>query len=295
MNIIYYGKPFVSGAHQTIGASFLKQEAPLGDTDFAWTAMKQTVSEKYDSIFSLILGNFQSFIIFFLKNIIPYFQKILLELIKFPGYLFFAPGVVLLLSKINKIQLTYFLIPVLGFLIYCIVSFDLRFYIYIAVFLLFFVVYFLFYENFSHNNISFKSRFNLISKIFFIITIFFLSKESFNEMKANITAEPLYLLKIADTIKHDAQNSDIIFARKPHLGYFSHIKTELLPDLDSAELLLQYAKAKGVKYLFYGITEAKARPKLNMLQEPEKLPAAFQLIYAQDFPKAFLYKLALEK
>ncbi len=295
LNTIYYGKPFVSDAHKTIAASFVSRETPNNDADFAWTEKKESASEKYGSIFSLIFGNFTAFMIFFFKNIIPYLQMLLFSLIKFPGYLLVAPGILLVISNINKIHLTYFSIALLGFLIYCIVNFDLRFYLYIANFFLFFIVYFLFYENFGKSDQAFKARYKIISKTILIILILFMIKDSFIQIKETITSEPRYLLKIAETIKQGAHNSTIILARKPHLGYLSGMKTELIPDVDTADELLRYAEERKAKYIYYGTVEEQTRPRLKILQKHDQLPAAFELIYSQNVPKVFLYKLATVK
>lgn len=293
MNISYYGKPFISEAHQTIGASFLMSKQDP-NVDFSWGAEKAEVAQQYDSMFSLISNNFTAFVKFFLKNVIQYFKWLLIFLIKFPGYLFVAPGALLLFSKANKLQLSYFTIPLCGFLIYCIVAFIPRFYIYIVAFFILFIIYFLFYENFPAHQNSFSTRFFYFSRIIFTIVLLLTAKESISELRKNISNEPIYIKKIATFLQKQSLSTDKIIARKPHLGYFSKLESIVFPDVSTVNDILIYARENNARYLYYGTTEFELRPKLRIFQRPENLPSNFELLYYQDKPKVFLYKIILE-
>jgi len=289
MNITTYGTPFVSRAHETIGASILSSETATGD--FAWDMEKEVISKKYHSITTLIFSNFSEFVIFFTKNIRTYFEWMLIALLGFPAYLFLAPGAVLLFSRINRKQLSYFTIAVFGFLIYCILVFMPRFYIYILSFFLFLVVYFLFYEKIANDDKSFAVKFSLLTKSIFIVTVILLSISSIKALKKNITTEPLELKKISQLLRAKSKESDIMIARKPHLAYLSNMKVVVFPNVDSIEKLIDYAKEKKAAYLLYSDIEAKTRPRLKILQEPDKVPSNLQVFYYQDKPKIIVYKI----
>ncbi|HDP98581.1 MAG TPA: glycosyltransferase family 39 protein [bacterium] len=292
MNFIYHGKPFIFEAHQTIGASFLGGGSSA-DATFAWGAEKEIIASKYDSLLSLILGNFTTFVKFFLKNIIQYFKWLLMRLVQFPGYLLVVPGLVLLLSRANKIQLSYYIIPIFGFLIYCIVSFIPRFYIYIIVFFLLPIIYFIFADFFSALDKKSAFRYKIISRAMLVIILLFSAQSSFSEMKKYITTEPLHLLKIAPLLINESQPQDKIIARKPHLGYFSKLETIIIPNVDTVEQLLEYANEKQARFLFYGIIEQQASAGLKLLQHPESLPEEFELLYSQKNPEVYLYRIKL--
>ena len=259
MNYIYYGSPLASlEAHKTIGASMLGQESKSGD--FAWGAQTAVIGEKYDSLFSLVFKNLPGFTKFFVKNMFGHFQKILTEILKFPAYLFFLPGVLLLFLKIDRRQLSYYSFAAFGFLIYCVLSFSPRFFLYVLVLFILPVVYFLFFQNYDEN-ISLRQKLLVVNKVFLGVIILLLIKASVFEMKMNITTEPLYLIKAAEVFKKKSINSDIVFARKPHLAFLSDRKVELIPDVDSVENLIKAAQEKNVTFVFYGVKEAEARPQ----------------------------------
>ncbi len=293
MNYIYYGKLFISEAHQTIGASFLDNQAPATaePTDFAWGAQKEKVAERYNSLFALILHNFKSFLKFFLKNIINHFKLLLVIVIKFPAYLFLVPGAALLFSRVNRTQLSYFIIPVFGFLIYCIVAFIPRFYLYILPFFLLMISYYFFGTTYSQRENSEQKKYYWIKMALFIFMSLFLLKTSLVDLKKNITDEPLYLKKIAQTLTQHSNPSDKIFIRKPHLAFFSGLTAEFMPEVNNIDDLLTEAQQKNVKYVYYGVIETELRPGLKILQQPEQLPQNFQLIYSQNDPPVFLYKI----
>ena len=294
MNFLYYGKIFVSAAHETIGASLLGGEANSSG-DFAWGAEKEKIAKEYSSLFSLTMHNLPLLIKSFLKNTPIYFRWMLFYLIGFPGFLFVAPGIILLLTRANKRQLSYFTIPLFGFLIYCIVSFISRFYLYILGFFVFFIIYFLFDTQLFKDGSRPQKKFSYITKVIFLFVVLFSIQRSLFLLKKNITNEPVHIKKIAQILEKHSSEDDIVFARKPHLGYFSHRKIEIIPDVQDLDLLIKYAKEKGVKFVYYGIAETKYRPDLNILQHPKELPPAFQLLYASENPKAFLYKIKPQK
>jgi 4-amino-4-deoxy-L-arabinose transferase-like glycosyltransferase len=289
MNFINYGSPLASlEAHKTIGASMLGQENESGD--FAWGAETEAVGKKYNSLTSLVLKNAPNFTKYFIKNILNHFQKLLLMVLSFPAYLFFLPGILLLLSKINRSQLSYFAFAIFGFLIYCVLVFVARFYIYVLALFLLPIVYFLFYQNYSENK-SFQQKLAILNKIFLGVIILFLLKTSIFEMKRNITSEPLYLINAAKVLKNESNSSDIVLARKPHLAFLSERKVELFPDVESLDQLISHAKEKSADYIFYGVKEKEARSQLIFLQDPEAVKTSLQLIYSQTHPEIYLYKV----
>ena len=69
------------------------------------------------------------------------------------------------------------------------------------------------------------------------------------------------------------------------------MKVVVFPDVDSIEKLIDYAKEKKAAYLLYSDIEAKTRPRLKILQEPDKVPSNLQVFYYQDKPKIIVYKI----
>lgn len=290
MNIIYYGKPLISAAHQTIGASLLSSKSTTSG-DFAWGIEKAKVAKQYDSLLSLIVSNFPLIFKTILKNIPTYFQWMLSYLIGFPGYLFVAPGIIFAISRANKIQLSFLTIPLFGFLIYAIVSFIPRFYIYIMGYFTFFIAYFLLNNHHVSSKTSYRKRFRLLSYIALVLIICFSALKSKFYMTQDFAREPRYITRIAQIIKSQSNENDIILARKPHIGYFSNRKIEPFPQIDNVKDLITYCRQKGVRFIYYGIIEAQLRPELSVLQHPDQLPEGLTLIYKQNNPNQYLYRV----
>ena len=290
MNMLYYGKPFVSAAHETIGASLFAGQSSAGG-DFAWGAEKAKVAKQYHSMFSFLIANLPLLIKTALKNIPIYFQWMLAYLIGFPGLLLVAPGAILLLARANKTQLSFLTIPLFGFLIYTIVSFITRFYIYVINYFVLFIIYFLY--NDSHLKLEKKSykKFKLLAHATFLIVILFSIQKSKDYISQDLAQEPRHIPKIAELLKFKSAENDAILARKPHIGYLSNRRVEVFPQASSIDELITYCRNKGIRFIYYGIMESKLRPELSILQQPEKLPPDLALIYEQNNPNVHLYEI----
>ncbi|NOY60600.1 MAG: hypothetical protein GXO75_16960 [Calditrichaeota bacterium] len=290
MNLIYYGKFFVSGAHETLGASLLAGKSAQS-ANFAWGAEKEKIARQYHSLFALIFQNFPLIAKTVIANIPLYFRSLLSYLVGYPGFLFVAPGLLILLARANKAQLSFLTIPLFGFLIYSIVSFITRFYIYILGYVALFVVYFLFDNLLFRYSQSTQKKFFYLSRIIFIIILLFSLQKSKFLISKTIANEPRYIKKVAEILKENSNEDDLILARKPHLGYFSERKTELFPDVKNIKDLLEYVRAHNIRFVYYGIVESELRPSLSELKHPEELPSDFQLIYGSKTAKVFLYRI----
>ena len=289
-NTLYRGSPFAAETYKTIGPSVISSET--ADGDFSWTEEKVMISQKYNSLLSFLIANLKSFFLYFLKNIPRHLRGLLHDLIHFPAYLFVAPGTIFLLSNIKKRQLSFLIFSFFGYLIYCTMRYSFDFFFYILPIFCFTIVYFLFNNEISTNK-KFMAKFSLINKIAFIITITFLLKTSITSIKTKITTEPIELLEVAEVLKKECKESDVLIARKPHLGYFTNMKVVVIPNVNTIDELLSYADSTNASYLLYSSLEAETRSKLKILQTPEKLPPNFQLKYADDKTKTYAYKLIL--
>jgi len=290
MNLIYYGKIFVSAAHETLGASLLAGHSTQ-TADFAWGAEKQKISQQYHSLFALIIQNFPLIIKTVLANIPFYFRSMLSYLVGYPALLLVAPGILILLARANKAQLSFLTIPLFGFLIYSIVSFITRFYIYILGYVVLFIVYFLFDNLLFRYSQSAQKRFFYLARVVFIIVLLFSLQKSKYLISNTIASEPRHIKKVAEVLKQNSSENETVIARKPHLGYFSGRKSELFPDVKNLDELLRYIKAHDIHYVYYGVMESKTRPSLSILKHPEKLPPEFKLIYESGNHQGYLYQI----
>jgi hypothetical protein len=95
----------------------------------------------------------------------------------------------------------------------------------------------------------------------------------------------------------------LIFARKPHLGYYAKAESRLLPNVETIEELRESIKKVSLHasdyssiYLFYGLTEKIARPLLIDLANPGyQVPWLKTISLGHESGGWALYKIIREK
>jgi len=277
------GTPVRSDSYLIIASHFYGQPGIVASEDM------RIAAKKFDSLSSVIFYDLAYFIRHYVTNIYRHFYDILIKSLKFPAFLFVGAGAVLLLPKLNKRQLTFFLFPALSFLLLCLVHYEPRYYLYIISFFVLFAVYFLFSDSLKAH-----SRNVQIARVTaFIITVGFLTLFSAREIKACINDEPRELLTIAERLRDMTSENESIIARKPHIGFLTGLETKYFPQAQSVSELLAFAKQEQVDYLFYGEMESAMRPELRALLEPEKMPAAFEAILIWHEPEIVVYRLRI--
>ncbi|MFX0135884.1 MAG: glycosyltransferase family 39 protein [Candidatus Hodarchaeota archaeon] len=286
INFMQSGSPLHNLTYLNMAANF------YGIQGASYGEFIRTASEKFDSFFAVFSYDPPRFILGVIKNTYYHFNSILFDVLRFPLFLFFVPGAVILMNKINKRQLSCFVFPVFGFCVLSLAIFLKRYYLPFIPFFVILSLYFVFYyrDNFEKENSFLKKVFSF-SKISFIFIAVFVLNSGIKEAKRYINTEPTELLKLSQTLREQTTEKDIIIARKPHLGYLSNMKTIYFPEVNSLEELLTYAEKEGATYLLYSTLEAELRPKLRILHEPKKVSASLKVVYQQDEPKIFLYQI----
>ena len=277
------GDTYRSDSYLIIASNFYGRPGVVVSEDMRLAA------QKFDSLRSVIFFNFPHFVKHYFSNIYHHFYDFLIESLKFPSFLFVGGGALLLIPKMNKKQLSLFIFPVLSFLLLCLVHYEPRYYLYLIFFFVLFVAYFIFGEHFQSNSGN-PIVVNYLMPIVFVVTIMFLSVFSTKEIRRNISEEPRELLEISQILKDKISPNQSIIARKPHLGYLTHLKTVYFPESKSVSDLLNFAKKEKADYLIYGTEEFKRRPALKDLLEPEKTPAEMEAIIVWKNPRTIIYK-----
>ena len=118
----------------------------------------------------------------------------------------------------------------------------------------------------------------------------FITRQALFLSNVEISSEPRNLLEISEILKVENEKSGII-ARKPHLSYFTGFKNDHFPQVETIEDLINYAKDKNSKFLFYGSQERKYRPELSVLTQPDSVSNYLSLVYSNQKENNFLYKL----
>lgn len=286
INLGRSGNPVSSEVYQTIGAAMFSTSAEI-----SWAEEKNLVAQQYDSLFSLFIHNPISTFKFFFWNVLGHFQRVLVNLLPFPIFLFFAPGALFIINKINKRQLSLYSFALFGFLIYCMLAFSPRFFFYVGAFFMLPAIYFLFHtENiFTQNKI--RTGIKYFSLFIYAFAVILLLKTQVGTIKNNLKADPVDLYKVSQSVQKHSSDEDTIIARKPHLGFINKRKVIYFPEVENLDGLIQFAKEKQAKLILYSIIEEETRPQLKILQEPEKVGSDFTLIYSHENPDLYLYKL----
>ncbi len=277
------GNAVRSDSYLIIASNFYGKSGVVSSEDM------RLATQKFDSLRSVIFFNFPHFVKHYFSNIYHHFYDFLIESLKFPSFLFVGAGALLLIPKMNKKQLSLFIFPVLSFLLLCLVHYEPRYYLYLIFFFVLFVAYFIFGDHFQSNTGN-PIAANYLMPVVFVVTIMFLSVFSTKEIRRNISEEPRELLEISQILKDKILPNQSIIARKPHLGYLTHLKTVYFPESKSVSDLLNFAKKEKADYLIYGTEEFKRRPALKDLLEPEKTPAEMEAIIVWKNPKTIIYK-----
>ncbi|MFX0137038.1 MAG: glycosyltransferase family 39 protein [Candidatus Hodarchaeota archaeon] len=287
INYMKYGNPLFNLTYLNMASNFY-------DIKGVSTAESlNAASVKFDSFLAVLFYDPIRFIIGVIQNAYyGHFQNVVFNVLRFPLYLFTVPGTVLLMKRSNKSQLSYFTIPVFGFLLLSLSIFHERYYLPFLPFLILFSLYFLFYykENFEKSESSIKKLMSF-SNLSYVLVVLFLLPACVRETKKYINSEPTELLEISQLLREKAIPSDIIIARKPHLGYLSHVQSIYFPEVDSLGELLKYAKENKATYLLYSNIEAEMRPQLKILLEPEKVPHNLEIFYQQNNSNIMLYRI----
>jgi hypothetical protein len=118
--------------------------------------------------------------------------------------------------------------------------------------------------------------------------------ESFRVIKENISSGPGEILKVADWFhgkKIEVKPTDIVVARKPHIGYYLNMEFRSFPYVNTqSELMAELARMKYT-YLFFSGIEAGMRPQFQYLLDPAKAPPELEPIVYTTYPPAVLYKI----
>lgn len=250
-------------------------------------------SEKFGSFQDVFFYDPIRFIIGVINNAYyGHFQNILFKVLRFPLYLLIVPGTIIFFQKSNKNQLSYFTIPVFGFLFLSLSIFHERYYLPFLPFFIFLSLYFIFYckDSFEKNNTLIKKLLSF-SSLSLVTILLFLLPASFEETKKYISTEPTELFEISQILREKANPSDVIIARKPHLGYMSQVKSIYFPEVSSLDELLKYAKENKATFLLYSNIETELRPQVKILLEPDKVSQNLKIFYQKNNPKMMLYRI----
>ncbi len=249
-------------------------------------------AKQFDSLSSVVFYDFPRFVKHYVGNLYRHSYAFLLHSLKFPTFLFVVAGVMVLLPRITKRQASFFLFPIVSFLLLCLVHYEPRYYLYLVGFPISIAVYFLCrpVEIIGFKGVR-KKVAHYVSYAALALTVFFLGVFSAKEIRANINSEPRELLQIRDELRTIVKESASIIARKPHLGFLANLETVYFPEATSLDQLLDFAAEQEAEYLLYGDIEADRRPELAILLQPDQVKSDLKLVYIHESPRTVVYRI----
>jgi hypothetical protein len=198
---------------------------------------------------------------------------------------------VLAYEHINRKQVAYFIFSFLFFGVLLTVFYGPRFSLYLLpTYMLLALVFF------SWKRLAFL-RIGKVHLSLFIVGILFALTfvESYKAIKENISSGPGEVLQTAawaEQNKLERKESDIIVARKPHIGYYLNMEFRSFPYVNTfPELMEELGKMKAT-YLFFSGIEAGLRPQFQILLDPRNTPLELTPLFAVQYPQpAVLYRI----
>ncbi len=281
-------EPVVSDSHLIIASNFYGRPGVVSSEDMRLAA------QNFDSLWAVVSYDFSHFVKHYLSNVYHHFRDVMTKSLQFPSFLFVGAGAVVLLGRMDKRQLSFFVFPALSFLLLCLVHYEPRYYLYILSFFLLLVPYFLFETTSSARTESASSPRSYLSGVVYAATLVLVLATSAKEVRANIKGEPRELLHIASELQSKIEEGSSIIARKPHLGFLAGLETIYFPEAKSIPALLEFAAAHHAGYLLYGEMEAARRSGLGALLNPERVPPELDPIFMMDNPKTIVYKIKID-
>lgn len=284
MNTLNRGNPLATEVYQTIGVGM------NGDDEINWAEEKHAVAQQHQSLTSVLLGNPVHTAKYFLGNGINHFRRVLNGLVNFPAYLFLVPGGILMISLADRRQLSLLTFPLFGFLVYCLLSFIDRFFLYILPFFFFMVVYFLVQTRWVPDGAP-RRTLAVVNGVAYGAIVLFLTVASVKATRAQLAEDPVELLPVAETLREAGYAGETMVARKPHLAFTSGMDVLYFPQVKTVAELVAYAREHGARLVLYSYIEAELRPELVILRQPEAVGSDLQLVYGQEEPCIYVYEV----
>ena len=194
-------------------------------------------------------------------------NMMMIKVAQLPAYLLAAPGVFLLFCFLNRRRVALLVYLAVGFLLLCVTYYNTRFYIPFLPILLAVPLYLLYGEHSKRWVIPLWGRkisLNLVLYAFIFAGHLFVSTTRTHQFLAE---EPAWLPDVARQLKGEVKKEDVMFSRKPHLGYLAGIQARYFPNVSSIEELRAAAREQGATLILYGPWELSARPALRFLLE----------------------------
>ncbi len=244
---------------------------------------------KFHSLSDVIFYDFRHFVFHYIANLYRHFRDVLLHSIKLPLGLFVVPGLLLAIRKIDRWQMSFVTFPVFGFLVLCLVHYEPRYYLYIISFFTFAAAFFFFGKWDGERR---RDVFYYLVRIVYGFALLALLYQSSQEIRTNLTSEPLALRAAAERLTQVASPDDIIIARKPHVGYLSHLKTVYFPQVDSLPALRTFARESNASYVLVSPIERRRRPRLSRALAPGLLPDWLRPVYVSGDSSLVVLKVS---
>ncbi|MBI1746322.1 MAG: glycosyltransferase family 39 protein [Acidobacteria bacterium] len=286
-NYRHFGNPLANSGYN-ITASTYFGEGPSAE---GWGAAAQ----RFNSIFDVVAYNPSQFVKLYLINIAVDFVKSIIYLfpIGIAPFLTFG-GLVLLLNfrrHFTRTKLSVLIFVAFLFLFQALLQWDNRFFLILVPLYSLVISYGIVFLQAKLE----KSRGILISSLgslaIIIVVLLIFLVNTVRATKDFIAAEPRALIAAAKFLESIGKPSDILMARKPHLGFISNLQNSFFPDAKNLDELFEIVKANHITYVLYSEMEEYYRPQFEALSDPKNAPVWLMPIYLDKNTHLVIYKV----
>ncbi|MCP4005131.1 MAG: hypothetical protein GY725_13130 [bacterium] len=278
------GSPFSNSAHEHIAAEYFHPDGvALG------TAMDE-VREEFSSLTDVVLHDPPRFAKEYVARILvrrP--EKLASQVVRFPGYLLAAWGLVLLLADLNRRRAALLVLFGLGYLQMGLGIFQTRFYLFLCPILFLFVAIVPFRSSLI-GSIRWAFVRHGVAWSMLLLAALSLAHTSRWAIDHTLKIEPRHLLGMATELRSLVEPGQVLIGRKPHLARLAGLRPGFVLATDAADFRAR-SLSIGARYIEYSDAGAKLWPAMAALRDPEALPAGYRLIYTHQGTNTRVYEL----
>ncbi|HJR63065.1 MAG TPA: hypothetical protein VJ803_05140 [Gemmatimonadaceae bacterium] len=283
-----YGGPFASNVYMQVAAHF---HAPEGEGS-GFT--RDRMGERFDSM-AEVLGHDPVHVVkqYAREVVLSNPLGLMQELVRYPSFLFFGAGFLLLLLNPPRRLVALVLLSALGYALLGLHGFSARLYLFLLPALFLPVAFLLFHERLPDVTARFRVNVGALSWGLCLAIAALTSYQTFGLAALEISNEPHHLARAAHWLREHASSGERVALAKPHVSNWSGLP-EFYSPARSLEELVADARRNDVRFLLYSPSE-RGFPAFQPLADTTRMHADLALVYRDPSPLTLIYEVRLAR
>jgi len=267
-NAVVMGSPVHNNNYMNVMLEYYGNVSDTGSYE-NWT---DALPEQFESIGDIVLHDPVYFFIHSAQNIYRHFYSDMRELLDWRLGFFVVAGIALLFfAGLDRRKVAFFSFGAFYFAILTLVFYNARF----SMFLLVFYLPLAIWPFVADRPAAWLKHIALPGTAVVAFLTVILLYSSLTIVVADMKRQPLYLLSLKELglalDKIEADKSQKLLARKPHVAYFSGLEATMFPpDVHSLRELASYLDKHNIEYVLYSGIEASYRPDFRELLQVDQ-------------------------